>query len=392
MSIGTREESFNRWGLKDNPFISLPPTTEEERQKVFTGRHDEIEKLKNLVTRPRGIFLVGLFGVGKSILALETLRLLAEQGYTSVYAKYNRNDGFELSVLRKLAEASAKQDIIGVYDALVSGRRMSSNQNPCIKDVQDAIYSCKSVMGAIENITNLVNPKSKIVIVVDDLDKGTDIADINEIIMDTRGLIEYGCSVILPGHPFGPTAGFSSSKEILYPLSLMPLSEEELMEMMGKYLSLARIIPLEKKSQYYPFTPTAARIIARIIAKFKLTPRIFNFACQLLLEYAAESGIEYIDEHFISSRWNKIAKDFLITSIKDEDKKCLEVIYNDNVDLSEDTREVIQKIGGQYAQYVEVRNILSGLLQKNVLIEREKDGKRVINLDPIFDKDFRILL
>ena len=81
----------------------------------------------------------------------------------------------------------------------------------------------------------------------------------------------------------------------------------------------------------------------------------------------------------------------MIKSISEEDKKYLEVIYN-NIGLSEDTRGAIQKIGGQFAEYVEVRNILAGLLQKNVLIEREKDGKRVINLDPLFDRDFKILL
>src|SRR5437660_10119490 len=112
----SRSRSLSRWGLKDNPFISLPPTKQEERQRVFTGRKQEVDKLTNLIERPRGIFLFGLFGVGKSILALETLRLLNERGAITAYAKYDREIGFSKSVLKKLAIACSKYDIKSVHE------------------------------------------------------------------------------------------------------------------------------------------------------------------------------------------------------------------------------------------------------------------------------------
>src|SRR5256886_5377045 len=61
-------------------------------------------KLIGLMTPPRGVFLFGLFGIGKSILALETLRRLNEQGAATVYAKYDREIGFSRSEERRVGK------------------------------------------------------------------------------------------------------------------------------------------------------------------------------------------------------------------------------------------------------------------------------------------------
>jgi hypothetical protein len=383
MAEEKRDQSFKLWGLKDNPFTPLPPANEEERQQVFTGRRGEIIKLTNLVARPRGIFLVGLFGMGKSILALETLRLLNESGCITVYTKYDRHLGFVKSTLKKLAIECAKRDLDKVFGILVKGTDTPKKDKIELKDIDEAVYKIQSAMGTIEDIANLFREgeaKTAFVIVVDDLDKGTDIGDINEIIQDTRQLIELGCAVILPGHPFGVTAGFSSSADILYPLALEPLSEDELVEMMGKYLDLARENP---KKETHPFSEKAARVIAKGIVEFELTPRIFNFACQLLLEQAAEEGLENIDHLFVSERWDKIAGDYLMRSLREVDKRYLKIIYQDQGFLSEDTREKIKGIGGEYAEYAQVRSILSKLIQENILIEGVEEGKRKMSPNPL---------
>lgn len=215
------------------------------------------------------------------------------------------------------------------------------------------------------------------------MDKGTDLGNINEIIQDTRQLIEYGCAVILPGHPFGSTAGLSSSADILNPVALKPLSETELVEMMGKYLDLARVEQSGEERQTYPFSISAAGLIAKGISEFELTPRIFNFACQLLLEQAAEDSVELIDQQFINAHWGKIAEDFLVRSLHEDDKRYLKVIYKNGGFLSEDTRQTIREIGGEFAEYSQVRGILVKLIQENVLIESIEEGKRKMIPNPI---------
>lgn len=383
--MAQRTHSFVSWGLKDNPFASLPPANEDERQHVFTGREEQVDKLINLVERPRGVFLVGLFGVGKSILALETLRVLNERGVITAYAKYDREFGFTKSALKKLAATCAKQDLEGVYETLVRGTEATPRAHIELKDINEAVYKIKSAMGAIEDITSMFrrsDVRTTFVIVVDDLDKGTDIGDINQIIQDTRQLVELGCAVILPGHPFGSTAGFSSSADILNPLVLDPLSEAELVEMMSKYLDLAREVP-SNTLELAPFTPKAAQLIAKGIAEFGLTPRIFNFACQLLLERGAEEGLESIGHEFVAKQWANIAKDFLVRSLHDNDKQHLKVIYESGGFLSEDTREPIKQIGGDFAEYSQVRTILARLIQENILIESVEEGKRKMTPNPL---------
>jgi hypothetical protein len=386
MSTNHRNASFKRWGLSNSPFVSLPPASEEERQRVFTGRQEEVDRLLNLVERPRGVFLVGLFGVGKSILVLEALRRLNETGHITAYAKFYRELGFTRSVLKKLAVACPHHERNAIYQILIKGKSVSQRGEIDIKDIDEAVYDVRSPMGAIEDIASLFKKRdgTTFFVVVDDLDKGTDIGDINEIIQDTRQLIEVGCTVILPGHPFGSTAALSSSADILNPIPLEPLSEAELVEMMGKYLDLSRDKDQQINERTHPFTQDAARLIAKGIAEFGLTPRIFNFACHLFLEEAAGEGVEVIDHHFISERWADIAKNFL-TSLKENDKRHLQIIYGNKRFLSEDTREPIRQIGGELAQYSEVRGILAKLIQENVLIEGVEEGKRKITTNPILD-------
>jgi len=394
MAREQRNESFKVWGLRDNPFASLPPANEEERQHVFTGRQAEVEKLINLVERPRGIFLVGLFGVGKSILALETLRLLNQKGSITAYAKYDREFGFTKSALKKLATACAKHDHEAVYRTLMRGGDGGRRERIDQKDIVEAVYNIKSGMAAIEDIAQIFRKpevRTTFVIVVDDLDKGTDIGNINQIIQDTRQLVELGCAVILPGHPFGSTAGFSSSADVLNPVTIEPLSEPELVEMMGKYLDLARQFS-STELELSPFTLDAAHLIANGIAEFGLTPRIFNFACQLLLEEAADEGVSSVTHQFVAERWGKIAKDFLMRSLHDNDKRHLKIIYENGGLLSEDAREPIKQIGGEFAEYSQVRTILTKLIQENILIESVEEGKRKMSPNPLITGNDNIFI
>lgn len=356
-----RKKSFDLWGLSDNPFTTLPPYDKEEISKVFTGRENEIEILTNLVKRPRGIFVSGMFGIGKSILALETLSVLENSGYKTVDIKYEPKKDLFSKVLRKLVKS------LDIY-----------NTNIYIQEVNN---KTKSSEEALEEIIDDFNLRSSIVIVLDDLDK-SNMLDIQGVIYDIRLLVDFGCSVILLGHPRGVTVSFSSRTDILYPLALSPLSESELLEMMEKYLNLSRVKIPENEARTYPFTLNAAKMISRTITEFKLTPRLFNFSCQLLLEYAACEGVELIDEEFIKNHWDTIAEDFIIRSIQDEDREVLQIIYEKG-GISEDSRDVIKSIGGSFAEYSEIINKMVDLINKNILLPREVDGKLEYYADPL---------
>ncbi len=358
-----RKNSFDRWGLSDNPFTTLPPSSEEERSKVFTGRENEIEMLTNMVKRPRGIFISGMFGIGKSILALETLRVLERRGYKTAHIKYEPKKNLSLKLLRKL-----------VKSLNVSG----TDYNRYVQEVNN---KNKSSEEALEEIIDELGLKSSIVMVLDDLDK-SNMLDIQGVIYDIRSLVDLGCSVILLGHPRGVTVSFSSKTDILYPLALNPLSEIELLEMMEKYLNLSRATVPENEATTYPFTLSAAKMISKTITEFKLTPRLFNFSCQLLLEYAACEAVESIDEEFIKSHWDKIAEDFIIRSIQDEDREVLKILYEKG-GISEDTRDVINSIGGNYAEYSEIIDKMVHLINKNILLPKEVEGKLGYYVDPL---------
>ena len=364
--MNQRDRVFREWGLTDNPFISLPPHLEEDRKHVFTGRHNEIGLLKNMTTRPRGMFLVGMFGVGKSILVLETLRQLREQGRLALYAKYNRHDGFLLSILRHMC------------------RDYHYYNPPVVNTLLDrATETHNSLHGLTDLLEVIATHSGPMTLVVDDLDKESDLGSIDNIVLETRQLIELGCAVVLLGHPVGVTAELSSSADILHPVPLGPLSESELVEMMGKYLSLGRKEDISIPDSTHPFTPNAAQVLARGISEFELTPRIFNFASQLLLEQAARDGATEITEHYVVDRWQSIAENFIVRGLRDEDRQHLEAIYTSGGVVSEDTRHVVQQIGGPFAEYVQVRETLNELIQRNVLIERHQSGKRHLELNKL---------
>jgi hypothetical protein len=375
-------------GLKKNPFVPLPPSSEVVRQQVFTGRQEEVGKIINLLNPPRGIFLYGLFGVGKSILALEALRLLSEMGVITAYTKYERQIGFTKSALKGLAEACGTRDQQRVYEIIARGSGERLKGTATAEDIQGAVHRTQLAHDAIKNIMGLFKQDARgFVVVVDDLDKGTDVRNISDIILETRQLVELECSVILPGHNFGVTSKLGSASDILTPIPLRPLSANELIEMMGKYLALAHIESQEPAKATHPFSDKAANMIAHSIAETGLTPRIFNVACQLLLERAADVGETVINEKFVAERWANIASEYLVRSLRDEDKQHLDVIYKSNKMLSEDTRESIKSIGGQFAEYAQVRNILTNLIQQNVLIEQQQDGKRKLTVNPLMDRE-----
>ncbi len=342
------EKQLNLWALRDNPFLPLPPQNEEIRHKVFVGRRAEVDNILTRASRPQGLFVFGMFGIGKSMLSLEVLRQL-KSTHKTFYVKFRKSIGLAGSISAKIDPSTTAQlDSMLGLEKLISGFKL----------------------------------KKPLIIVVDDLDKDTDIGDMQKIIFESRQIIEYGCLVILLGHPFGVTADLSSSHDILYPIPLSNLGQKELVTMIGKYLKISRKTSF-KGDALLPFTIDVAEKLANIISEYSLTPRILNQACRLLLDQAALDKSPIIDTKYFLERWPFIAKS-CIDSLHSEDIEYYQKIQEVGK-LSEDTRTLIKELKGDFAEYIEVRSAIDKLIQENILIEENVKGKKEIKPNPLFD-------
>lgn len=391
-NIRKYETGFDKWELKRNPFEVLPPKDEETRKCVFTGREREINDICRLVKTPKGIFICGMFGTGKTMLVMEALSRLEEANFTKVYASYDAHDGFRKTVLKNLAKTISQRGNTyakKVYDVLTMGNKIEETEKERgmnfgiadgkMKWIERATLKIENPRDYIEKlIESEIEEGRTVVIAVDDLERRADIASIQEIIDDTRDILRFGSSLILMGQPIGVTRDIrTSSGCIMHEILLDTLSEKELIEMMIKYLNTAR----SEDKGTYPFSKNVAEKIANNIVEWKLTPRLFNFACFNLLEIASHDLLDEIDDGVLEKYWQKMA-DKILGQIEELDKKYLEIIYKEG-GFSEDSDNVIKMIGGEFAGYAEVRGILAKLAQKDVLIERQDETKKQFIVNPI---------
>ena len=66
-----KQEIFEKWGIKENPFHSFPPKNEKIRNDVFTGRYRELGTLIDYSKESIGVYLYGISGSGKTMLCRE---------------------------------------------------------------------------------------------------------------------------------------------------------------------------------------------------------------------------------------------------------------------------------------------------------------------------------
>jgi hypothetical protein len=408
------KETIEKWGLKGNPFTPLPPEidNEEKLKKIFTGRGDEIGHICGLLDPPRGFFIYGMFGVGKTILIQEAFRKLKHQDIITLYTIFDPHDGFLKTILKGLAKALANrgvEDAKWVVDLLTRGKKIVAEEKQKGKkggiDVKIISGSIEAIDKYIETTTlEIDNPRDSIetlirrvkkdgktiVIAVDDLERRGDIVTMQQIIDESRDILSFGCSLILTGHPIGVTRSLrTSSGGMLVEIPLEQLPKEELIEMMIKYLDTVRKTDRGFQREY-PFDSEAVGWIAEQMTKNNLTPRIFNLACFHIFEKAAIEGYEEINMGFLNRHWSIVAQK-LLENIEDKDKEYIEVIYRLG-GISEDSEEAIMQIGGELAEYPEVRNILANLIRTDVLIEREEERKKVIELNPLIKEKTYLFL
>ena len=378
--MNDQPNDFNRWGLKSNPFnCTTSPQDDEVIKRIFVGREKEIKQIERFTDSPKGVFLVGMFGIGKTILLRECLRRANLRGKIGIYSTFDKGLGFCKSILLDFSQWCLSVDPVKTEEILMRGYDGSSTSH----NIRDAIIRAASPIYSIGELIKNFGGNTPIILGVDGFNEDVEVRDIQNVVSETRRLIDMGFCVILPGHPIGPTTEFGSSVDIITPVHISPLDEFGYLEIIRKYLLFQRI-----DNQYtdtYPFSLEIAQSIAKAIAVYQLTPRLLIFACQLLLEQAVqEEAVINIDHEFVKNKWNDIVKNYLLRSLRPFDRKRLEIIYKDEGFLSEDTREKNRQIGGDMAEYHEVRSSLEELIVKNILHETQDDkGKTKISVSPL---------
>lgn len=392
-----------KWGIRSNPFYPLGTSSNNEDQEfVFTGREEDLEEFCSYIERPRGLLLYGLHGVGKTLFLKRALVTLEQESIFCIYASFNPNHGFIktllLAFLKKLSleqpeklelyykllgktnkisiertvEGGGKIGAFGVEINAKGGSKQTENIEEVIAD---------HLQFLLDRIEELKNDGWQVVLALDDLDNQEialnldeedtpeiSMTDINTIVREARQLINVGATVVLVGHPSGPTAALGSSN-ILQQIELASLDISDLIEMLKRYLALGRADG-KRELKLDPFTEKAATLIANTITRLKLPTRYMLFACSELYEYCAKNGIEIIDEVVVRNQWPNVVK-ILRRSLKREDINYLKII-EDKGGYDEDNSKAITEIAGDYGEFLEGLPKLKTLITKEFLIENIK--------------------
>jgi hypothetical protein len=339
--------------LQHNPFIAIPPvhTYEIELRPLFSARDAEVTRICRLAGQPTAVFVNAPYGGGKTVVVLEALSRLREQGTITVYAQFDRAKGFRQS-LRDGIVASG----VGVAEG------------DLLTEIRAAVRQTRRGGG-------------RIVLALDDLDRAGDVVEVLQVTHDVRDFLSDGASVVVTGQPFGVTYDLHTSAGGIFHEVMVPeFSASDFHEMLVKYLKSAHAkgdLP-----DTHPFDTDTARFVCHEIAEAKLTPRLFNFAMGELLDLAASGDATEITLGFALQRWAMLVRR-VVGSVTPLQARHLQIILRAE-QVSEDTPQAINELGeSKLAEYPEVREgILRPLLERNLIQVRMVEGKESFRLTP----------
>lgn len=211
------------WNLTHNPFVKQPPLQERTRRFVFTGRDRELRKLRDAAEQGEPCCLYGTYGMGKSMLMLEALRIIKEKHEDIVPVYTCVDPGLEY------------KDFSGVVLAGIA-------QALDARGVQAAIKENDTVFGSIRCwIQAGLRKDLRVFAMIDDMDRPQDVEKIPAVIDTVRALRDLRCGVCLPANPNQATHKFATAAQgILDRIDLVPLELNEYIQMVARYLETAR--------------------------------------------------------------------------------------------------------------------------------------------------------
>jgi hypothetical protein len=347
-----------RFGFKNDVFPLLAPADKKIIKETITGRSNELEILKSKLNTPNpsGVFLVGIFGTGKTILVRELHRqLLLNKRVLCGYYEFDPQKTFE----EYLVQYFNSHELFRGYN---------------IKNVSELVQLC-------------VANKKKPILIMDNFTEWTEMETIVATRRRARELMSIGLNVLLVGHPVGVTASFGSMSDTFERLELTPLSPEDLVSMTERYLVVAK--NKTSVSNTEPFDIDAIKFIAKLITDNHLTPRQHMFVCRSLLHDALLQGGTAIDVSFVTTRWPNIAQN-IVTSVleKPEHRQYFNQIYNSGKIAEDESSDELLNMymkhqGSNIADYRELRDLIKDMFDKDLLHQTVDKGGVYYQVNPL---------
>ncbi len=311
-----RLDTFKKWGIEANPFDAHPPSDEEERARLFTGRESELDLVLSHLGQNRAFLVYGLYGIGKTMFMKEVQRRLRlhSKHLLTPYKLYVAQVPFIYAVLKGVAQELKRVKVEEADETLrllTEGPESVSFERGTGFEAQLGVDSTHLKGGTggkriktveregipdpytkTEQLIALAAKKGRgLFIVVDEVDRYADLAQVHRIVGDSKTLKGYGASIMLPGHPTNITKRLlTDGGGTFIEIPLHQMQKEELVQVMIRYLNSVRYKRLDDPK---PFRPEAASWVAQLLASNQdFTPRLFVLACQYIIDMAAKDGIE----------------------------------------------------------------------------------------------------
>jgi hypothetical protein len=397
-----RKETLKKWDLTYNPFSGRPPEPRLLSQ-IFTGREREMSlAMPTVLEVPRNLLIYGVFGVGKTVFILETLRKLKEiDNPLVIYTSLIGDTPLDLAktVLLGLANSlmAEEEEAKRILESAVGIEKAKSMKEQIYSDVKAGI-PLLSVKGGVQSaittteqvrieeprhhinkLLELADRKyERIIIAVDDIEKKEPNA-VRRILVEARDILFSNCSFILTGHPLGVTRDIYTSALRVFDkkIELKPLLSTELRKIVVNYLNIAR---KEKSEEIKPFTE---EVLSWIIEKSYGIPGVLNSICFRVLDAGATAGFKEIGENELPKITEEVEKDIYL-EITPEVRYILEVL-GESGGLSEDTSlEVLDRL--KVHTFMEAIPIVENLVQNDLLVKLEDERGIKYVLNPLAEK------
>jgi len=410
-----RLDTFKKWGIKANPFDAHPPADERKRAQLFTGREDELDLVLSHMGQERAFLVYGLYGVGKTMLMKEAQRRqkLHSKHLLTPYELYVTQVPFIQVVLKGIAEELAKAKVEEAAETLrllTEGSESASVERETGFGAQLGIDSThvkagtdgkrmktiskEGVLDPYAKTKQLISLAAKkdlsLFIVVDEVDRHADLAQVHEIVGDAKILKEgYGASIMLAGHPTNVTRRLlTDGGGTFIEIPLHQMQADELIQVMIRYLNSVRDKRLDDPA---PFRLEAASWVAQFLASNQdFTPRLFVLACQYLLDMAAKDGLEWIELEPVRNYWPYVQVK-LMQSIENWDRTyhIIRIIYKRRgIREDADLDTLVEILGGRYGDFEAVMAEVRPLVEAGILVAGDDGVRRQVTLSPILEDQY----
>lgn len=414
-------ENFRReiWGI-ERVLFRIRQLDEENLVQVFTARNREMERAMMAIgDAPANLLVNGVFGVGKTVFIQMLLHELKEQYGDDVLCVSecldSEDSDLATTILRGVSRALALKDEDSdakAFDDLLAGVELSSQvtdkgggsaklnlgffegsgsgetsatESRVRKVVPNAAYQVRLLLERAHNR----QPKRRLVIAVDDLDK-RDPNAVRSNLLAARSTLHnnHQCSFIFTGHPLSILRDAYTSLSGTFDdrIELGPLSPSAMRQMMINYLEAGRSLDATPEQQgIHPFTEEVAQ---KIIERSFGLPRVLNVTCYHILNEAAISRMSKIGLTELQQCW-RAAGDRLKQATRADVRGLLEVIseQTEGLDPLSAPDDVVDRLGEIFGVNTleAILHKLNELLQspEGILVGIERGGRSLFLPHPL---------